>query len=329
MAPRFSQEWVDYFIPETVAWHPDGMPDLDKAVMKNLVIQTPEYPHGVPDADTLHRYEGIATYMRMDELNDNPIPGRFNLKHLQRIHHRIFQDVYPWAGELRTAPRDWAMVKTGPDVAAVRATARSAPEIPHAYFTAREVPQAATAALDRIAAKDNLRSMSRNQFINELTKIWARVNYVHPFREGNTRTQFAFFRQLSSEAGYVLDTERFRDGNHTKQNDNSPVGDLREQFVWGRFEYMQTGDLRLMRGALDAAIIEAPGVDHGATKSAAAPTIERDFDANALSAAPTGHVRSASAMMSGCNAAPSAAEEHDRVNTERSQTRSVDAGYEV
>lgn len=329
MAPRFSQEWVDYFIPETVAWRPDGMPDLDKAVMKNLVIQTPEYPHGVPDTDTLYRYEGIATYMRMDELNDNPIPGRFNLEHLQRIHHHIFQDLYPWAGELRTAPRNWAMVKMGPDVASVRATGRTAPEIPHSYFAAREVPQAATAVLDRITAKDNLRGMGRDQFLNELTKTWARINYVHPFREGNTRTQFAFFRQLSSEAGYILDTERFREIDPTTQNENTLVGDLREQFVWGRFEYMQTGDLRLMRDAFDTAITEAPGANHRAIQSAAAPTIERDFDVIALGTAPTGHVRSGNTMLSGRSAVSRAAAGYDSANIAQSQTRSVDAGYEI
>lgn len=287
MAPRYSREWLEYFIPETIDWHPDGTPDIDRAVMKNLVGPRSKYPHGVPDAKTVHRYEGFASYQRIQELVDQPIPGRFDLKHFQRIHHHLFQDVYPWAGQLRTAPRDWPMVKMGPDVAAVRAGQRHVTEIPHSYFKASEVPQAAAAVLDRIAAKDNLRGLARGPFLDELTKVWARVNFVHPFREGNTRTQFAFFRQLSAEAGYTLDTERFKAPELPESEPNTLVGDLREQFVWGRFEYIQTGDTRLLRDALDAALtVTAEPSPHG-------PPTGGGLDVSALAAATLGHLPSA------------------------------------
>ena len=49
-------------------------------------------------------YEGLATYKRMSELRREPIPGNYDLTHLRRIHHHLLQDVYPWAGELCTAP---------------------------------------------------------------------------------------------------------------------------------------------------------------------------------------------------------------------------------
>ncbi|AXY49367.1 Fic/DOC family protein [Rhodococcus ruber] len=283
MAPRYSREWLDYFIPETIDWQADGMPDTSRAVMKNLLLRSQRWPHGIPDAEVVHRVEGAASYMRMQELADRPIPGRFDLPHFQRIHHHLFQDVYPWAGQLRTAPRDWPMVKMGPDVAAVRAGQDHVTETRHAYFKAREIPRAATVVLDRIAAKDNLRGRGRDTFLDELTTVWLRINYVHPFREGNTRTQFAFFRQLSAEAGYTLDTERFAAVHHTDPAHHPLVGDLREQFVWGRFEYMQTGDTRLMREVLDMAITDVTDpapvgaiVDHG-------------VDLRALSAATLGH----------------------------------------
>ncbi|MBM7460519.1 Fic family protein [Rhodococcus coprophilus] len=176
MAPRYSREWLDYFIPETIDWHRDGMPDTSRAVMKNLVLQSQLWPHGIPDVEVIHRVEGVVSYQRMQALVDRPIPGRFDLEHFQRIHHHLFQDFYPWAGQLRTAPRDWPMVKMGPDVAAVRAGQRHVTEIPHSYFKASEVPQAAAAVLDRIAAKNNLRGLPRAPFLDELTKVWARVN---------------------------------------------------------------------------------------------------------------------------------------------------------
>nr|MBM4730990.1 hypothetical protein [Prescottella equi] len=103
---------------------------------------------------------------------------------------------------------------------------------PLSYFAAKEIVPIAGRELDRIAAKDNLRGLDRDQFVDELTTVWARVNYVHPFREGNTRTQFAFFRQLAAEAGYELDTERFRDAVSAPGADNAVTGDLRTKFIW-------------------------------------------------------------------------------------------------
>jgi cell filamentation protein len=36
-------------------------------------------------------------------------------------------------------------------------------------------------------------------------KIIGDVNYVHPFREGNGRTQLLFLEQLAAQAGHALD----------------------------------------------------------------------------------------------------------------------------
>src|SRR5690606_30843153 len=133
--------------------------------------------------------------------------------------------------------------------------------------------------------KDNLRRRDRETFLDELTTVWLRINYVHPFREGNTRTQFAFFRQLAAEAGYTLDTDRFQVVDKAQLRSNPLVGDLRGQFVWGRFEYMQTGDTRLMRDVLDMAITDA------ADPVPVGPIIDHGVDLSAIAAATFGHPR--------------------------------------
>lgn len=33
---------------------------------------------------------------------ENPINGDFDFEHLKRIHHHLFQDLYDWAGQVRT-----------------------------------------------------------------------------------------------------------------------------------------------------------------------------------------------------------------------------------
>ncbi|BCB86234.1 Fic family protein [Phytohabitans suffuscus] len=49
----------------------------------------------------------------------------------------------------------------------------------------------------------HLRSFHREIFGD--LYYFAEVNAIHPFREGNGRTQRAFFRQFSREAGWPID----------------------------------------------------------------------------------------------------------------------------
>lgn len=66
-------------------------PDSD--VLKNKM--------GVRDSERLSQLERQLTMLRLLDLIDKPIRGKFDLKHLQAIHKYIFQDVYEWAGEIR------------------------------------------------------------------------------------------------------------------------------------------------------------------------------------------------------------------------------------
>lgn len=56
----------------------------------------------IRDLDKLHIFERKLTMLRLLELLDKPINGKFDFKHLQAIHAYIFQDVYDWAGKVRT-----------------------------------------------------------------------------------------------------------------------------------------------------------------------------------------------------------------------------------
>ena len=52
------------------------------------------------------------------------------------------------------------------------------------------------------AASDWLRGLAREEFIARLAEFLADVNALHPFREGNGRTQRALFSQLAHDAGH-------------------------------------------------------------------------------------------------------------------------------
>ena len=42
------------------------------------------------------------------------------------------------------------------------------------------------------------------EFVEEITDFYISVNYLHPFREGNGRTQRVFLTQLIRNAGYDI-----------------------------------------------------------------------------------------------------------------------------
>ena len=56
----------------------------------------------IHDTDKLLEVERKLTMLRLMDLLEKPISGKFDLEHLRNIHKYIFQDIYPWAGKIRT-----------------------------------------------------------------------------------------------------------------------------------------------------------------------------------------------------------------------------------
>ena len=61
------------------------------SVLRNLL--------GIRDPQELEKVE--RQLVRERPLEDIP-KGDFDLRHLKAIHHHLFQDVYEWAGKIRT-----------------------------------------------------------------------------------------------------------------------------------------------------------------------------------------------------------------------------------
>ena len=57
---------------------------------------------GITDPAALSRAATDSTAIRLAELYATPLRGGFDSTHLQAIHHHIYQDLYDWAGELRS-----------------------------------------------------------------------------------------------------------------------------------------------------------------------------------------------------------------------------------
>ena len=132
----------------------------------------------------LDRFETISTAQRADE----PLPhGRLSVSHYRAIHHHLFQDVYAWAGKFRT-------MRLGKD-----GSAFCYPE-----NIAREMRE----LFGSLKRKRYLRGLSRADFAREVASFLSTLNAIHPFREGNGRTQTIFLALLADRAGHPLDLEK-------------------------------------------------------------------------------------------------------------------------
>lgn len=148
--------------------------DPKTGVLRNLA--------NITDEDTLVFVEAGAVAKRADELGVNPLKIK-DSSSLLAIHKYLFQDIYSWAGEIRT----------------VEISKGGKPFFPLSHFH-RAFP-----FIDSLLVE--YRGIDKNdkpQLARKLAEILDHVNFLHPFREGNGRTQREFLRLLALEKGLEL-----------------------------------------------------------------------------------------------------------------------------
>jgi cell filamentation protein len=160
-------------------------------------------------SDLLAALEADFTFNRIVELELDPVRGNFDAAHLCEINRRIFQDL-PANGFVTVTPGKFRNeVKPGSSWLKQRKLETLAGTFFVAY--SRMDDKAHDRMDDTLsAAKPKL---LRQGDINSITKtvanLYAELDYIHPFPDGNSRTLRTFTRQLACEAGYELDWSIF------------------------------------------------------------------------------------------------------------------------
>lgn len=138
---------------------------------------------GINDAGLLEEAELALFLTRADE----PFPGgELDVQHYLDLHRHLFQDVYSWAGEIRT-------IRIG----------KNGNWFCYPEYIALELER----IFSELGGSDAPTNMGSTQFAEHIGHFLAELNAVHPFREGNGRTQLAFLAMLVEHAGFSFKTD--------------------------------------------------------------------------------------------------------------------------
>jgi cell filamentation protein len=138
----------------------------------------------IRDPGILLSIENDLTYQRLSELHLNPITGRFGVTHLMKIHRYIFQDLYAFAGKIRTETIWKGNTK---------------------FCDCRYIPENLNALFSRLRADKLFMGLGVDDFAEKSAAFLDELNMIHPFREGNGRAFREFFRCLALKCGYIID----------------------------------------------------------------------------------------------------------------------------
>jgi len=136
---------------------------------------------GLRVAETLEAFELEMSTLRAEE----PLPdGRFGPAHYRAIHRHLFQDVYAWAGRYRN----------------VRTSKGGNP-----FCFPEHIPAQMEALFAQLRAGPCFAVPDRAAFVSAAAEFLGELNAIHPFREGNGRSQLAFMHLIGLQAGHPFD----------------------------------------------------------------------------------------------------------------------------
>lgn len=185
----------------------DPYRDPATGVLRNLL--------GITDPASLEQADADFSAVRLAQLHRRELPGDYDLAHLRGFHRALFGDLYPWAGELRTV---W-IAKGDP------------------FCIPQHIESSADDIFTRLAAADRLRGLDHAEFTTSLADLLGDLNALHPFRDGNGRTQRAFCAQLARHAGHQLrwapmdPAENITASRASLRGDNTPLRAMLERLV--------------------------------------------------------------------------------------------------
>ena len=137
----------------------------------------------IRDEEKLNEVESVLASVRYAEWLNAPKAYSFDFEHYKAIHLFLFSDLYDWAGQIRTVD----ISKKGTK-----------------FTSAENIEEQAALVFKRLRNCNFFKGLAHTEFTDEIVDFYCVTNTLHPFREGNGRTQRVFLTQLIRNAGYNI-----------------------------------------------------------------------------------------------------------------------------
>lgn len=138
----------------------------------------------IRDESILSTIEAEITAAKSAILSETPFKQGFSFDDYKAIHRFLFEDLYDWAGNVRTID----ISKKGT-----------------VFTSADNIENQGKRIFERLQAENYFLNLDFENFISNIVDLYCITNMLHPFREGNGRTQRVFLRQLIRYNGYDID----------------------------------------------------------------------------------------------------------------------------
>ncbi|WP_254789363.1 Fic/DOC family protein [Curtobacterium sp. YR515] len=145
---------------------------------------------GIRDQARLDQATNDYASAAMAELSNEPIPDRPDAGYLRSIHERMFERIAPnIAGRTRDVD--------------VQATGTGIP-----YCRPEYIDENMAGLFRKLDREDYLTGLDPRAFADRLADRWGELSAIHPYRDGNTRTQSFYVSTLAERAGHPIDWQR-------------------------------------------------------------------------------------------------------------------------
>ena len=141
---------------------------------------------GYRTREELDHFERLMTTEAMKTLP----PVEVSPKGLRKVHEHLFKDVYDWAGEHRIINIRKAVGEIGSEE--------------FRFVPAGQLDRRIDTLFDQIKNDSKLSVEAIPDFANALAPHFRELNVIHPFREGNGRTQRLMIQRIAETNGHRL-----------------------------------------------------------------------------------------------------------------------------
>ena len=172
--------------------------------------------------------------IQLEERGCPPLQG--TLTDLQKIHHFLFQDIYEWAGQIRTV-EIWKQRVNG-----------------NMFLPCTRIYDATSWAYQELCNDQHFRHMEPRNIPKRLAYHYDNYNYIHPFREGNGRTSRIMWTNILRQAGYEISWEKI-----SRQENNHACMIAKEQSDLSELEAMFTKILTPIKTRIHGRPLPPPG----------------------------------------------------------------------